>query len=80
MRRDPDGKSLDLQASFNTLQSPVLSFKALSAYWTLTEADALMPLLAGRTSWPAAIADWRARGGTVKAGSGALPPLLEPLL
>lgn len=80
MRRDPDGKSLDLMASADALKSPALSFARLRAYWTLTGADALMPLLAGQARWPDAVANWHARGGALKSGPGAVPGLLTPLL
>jgi hypothetical protein len=39
-----------------------------------------MPLLAGKAKWPEALANWRARGGAVKAGPGTVPGLLTPLL
>jgi hypothetical protein len=80
MRRDPDGQSLDVMASADALKSEALSFAKLRAYWTLTEAEALMPLLAGKAKWPEALANWRARGGAVKAGPGTIPGLLTPLL
>lgn len=80
MRRDPDGKDIDLMASADALESADLSFQSLRAYWTLTEADALMPLLSGQAGWPDALAGWRAKGGTVKAGPGAVPGLIAPLL
>jgi hypothetical protein len=67
-------------ASADALKSQALSFAKLRAYWTLTEAEALMPLLAGKAKWPEALAQWRAQGGALEPISGTVPGLLAPLL
>jgi hypothetical protein len=68
MRRDPDGKDLDLMVKLDDLQlgkGPLhLKTSGLSFYATLTQAQAWSGLLRGETSWPQAANAWRAQGGT----------------
>ena len=75
MRRDPDGKTLDLMFELDGLQLkirplPGLNFKIkpgnLSFYASLNNLDALKGLLGGNASWPEAAEKWRASGGTAK--------------
>lgn len=75
LRRDPDGKNLDvmLSAANATLASKPVGGEA---YVTLNKAAPLMPLLAGTAGWPDAARDWRVNGGTLKVTRGEL---LEPL-
>jgi hypothetical protein len=71
MRRDPDGKKLDLMFALEGLQlRPRLAgftFKLkpgnLSFYASLSHLDALEDFLAGRASWPQTAERWRALGG-----------------
>jgi hypothetical protein len=46
--------------------------KSLKLYATLTQGQAFAPLLAGQTSWAAASADWRGKGGQVAIGPVAI--------
>jgi len=73
MRRDPDGKELDLMFALDGLQLRIrpgiagLAFKLkpgnLSFYASLNHLDALQDLLAGKASWPQTAKRWRALGG-----------------
>jgi hypothetical protein len=78
MRRDPDGKDLDLMVKLDDLRlgKAPLSLKTggVSFYATLTQAQAWSGLLRGETSWPQAADAWRAQGGTAnlsRATSGS---------
>jgi hypothetical protein len=68
MRRDPDGKDLDLMVKLDNLRldKGPLTLKTgdLSFYATLTQAHAWNSLLRGDMSWPKAADAWRAQGGT----------------
>jgi hypothetical protein len=44
--------------------------KQVQAYATLTNAGALMPLLAGAAFWPDAVTAWHGRGGAVHVSQG----------
>jgi len=71
MRRDPDGKKLDLMFELDGLQlRPRLAgftFKLkpgnLSFYASLNRLDVLEDLLGGKASWPQTAERWRALGG-----------------
>ena len=71
MRRDPDGKELDLMFALDGLQLRPrlagLTFKLkpgdLSFYASLSRLDLLQDFLAGKASWPQTAARWRALGG-----------------
>lgn len=71
MRRDPDGKDLDLMVAVQGLHMP--SPPAIPAdsktYITLTRAAPLMPLLAGAAAWPDAARAWNRNGGQVRVGN-----------
>jgi hypothetical protein len=70
LRRNPDGKDIDLMARIDGVTSRVAGKTVLMEFYsTLTEAAALTPLLRGEMSWPGAIAAWQSRGGKVKPGS-----------
>src|SRR3569833_1350205 len=75
LRRDPDGKDLDVRLS---VANATLAGKPVGgeAYVTLNKAAPLMPLLAGTAGGPDAARDWRVNGGTLKVTKGEL---LEPL-
>jgi hypothetical protein len=68
MRRDPDGKDLDLMVKLDNLRlgkAPLnLKTGGVSFYATLSQAQAWSGLLRGETSWPQAADAWRAQGGT----------------
>jgi hypothetical protein len=73
MRRDPDGKSLDLMLRADNWGSR----KQVQVYATINNAGAFNGLLKGETSWPDAATAWRARGGTTKL-SQVIAPGLDP--
>ena len=82
MRRDPDGNSLDLMISIDSL--PAGKPAHLQLYVTLPKAKALMSLLQGDIAWPEATKRWRSQGGTEKLSNGpaadqALGKFLKPL-
>jgi hypothetical protein len=70
MRRDPDGKDLDLMLEADGVRGG----KDLKVYASLSNAAALLPLLRGETAWPEAASNWSAQGGkaTVTQGTGEL--------
>ena len=72
LRRDPDGSDLDLMFGTDRLQLDGLKLGNLQLTVTLSEADALMPLLRGEASWPQAAQHWRDQGGTAKLSGGLL--------
>jgi hypothetical protein len=80
MRRDPDGKDLDLMLRAQAAGT----HPKVQVYATLGQAAALRALLRGDAFWPQAAADWRAHGGMAKlsqvvAPSLAADTLLSPL-
>lgn len=94
MRRDPDGKNLDLVFQLNGLQlrpaigGLTLNIKPgdLSFYAGLSHLDALDGLLGGKASWPQTAEAWRAAGGKatlsrIQGGALAITPqiLTSPL-
>lgn len=74
MRRDPDGKNLDLMFQMDGFQLRIRPLRLaitikpgnLSFYATLNHLDALQDFLAGKGSWPEAAEKWRAQGGSAK--------------
>jgi hypothetical protein len=83
MRRDPDGKDMDLMVKLDDLQlgkAPLKLKGGLSFYATLTQAQAWAGMLRGETSWPQAAAAWRAQGGTAKLShsTSAGVPIVTP--
>ncbi len=95
MRRDPDGKNLDLMFQLDGFQLRMhplglaIAMKPgnVSFYATLDHLDAVKDLLDGKISWPEAARKWRAEGGSVKlsqvktGGGNILMPdvLVSPL-
>ncbi len=75
LRRDPGADAIDLMTSADSLASsaPIADFlgtsvRKLSLYASLNKAGAWEPLLAGKTSWPVAMAAWHRAGGSVALG------------
>jgi hypothetical protein len=76
MRRDPNGKDLDLMLRADAAgKGP-----KLQVYATLNRAGAFGPLLRGDALWPQAEADWRAHGGTAKLSQVVTPGLAADTL
>ena len=75
MRRDPDGSDLDLMLGTDALKLEGVKQGNLQLYITLSQLDALLPLLRGETSWPQAVQRWRAQGGKAKLSNGLLAGL-----
>ncbi len=75
MRRDPDGSDLDLMFGTDALQFEGVKLGNLQLYVTLSQLDALLPLLRGETSWPQAAQHWRELGGRAKLSNGLLAGL-----
>jgi hypothetical protein len=75
LRRDPKADAMDLQISGDDIKTEgnIASLFGdhithIALYATLTKGSAFTPLLAGTSAWPAASADWRAKGGQVTMG------------
>ena len=75
MRRDPDGRDLDLMLRTDGLELAGLKAGNLELYVTLNQLNALMPLLRGEVSWPDAAQRWREQGGKAKLANGLLAAL-----
>ena len=75
MRRDPDGTDLDLMFRTDGLQLERVKMGNLQLYVTLSQIEALMPLLRGEARWPQAARQWRAQGGKAKLSNGLLAGL-----
>jgi hypothetical protein len=79
LRRDPKANALDLMISGDDIK-PTGNIarlfgghiNSLRLYATLTQGQGFAPLLAGETSWAAASAGWRAKGGQVAIGPVAI--------
>lgn len=78
LRRDPDGKDLDLmvEGANVTMAGPDALPPRFEAYVTLTGAAPLMPLLAGKSYWTQAVQAWTAQGGEVHVTKGEATPAL----
>lgn len=63
MRRDPDGRDLNLMLKADALQAKGAAAKNLQVYASLNRADLWMSLLRGESAWPQAAATWRTQGG-----------------
>jgi len=75
LRRDPKADAMDLQVSGDDIktQGNIAGLFGnhithIALYATLTKGAAFTPLLAGTSTWAAASADWRAKGGQVTLG------------
>ena len=70
MRRDPDGKSIDLMAEADLAKGDLGAFgqevKTLRLYQTLSQGHAFAGLLQGQKRAPASHAMWLLTGGNVK--------------
>jgi hypothetical protein len=78
MRRDPDGRDVDLMVRADGLRAYGVKIGGgLQLYTTLSQANALLPLLKGDNSWPEAIQRWRAQGGAAKPSQG-IAAVLSP--
>lgn len=75
MRRDPDGRGLDLMLKTDALQTKAVKIGNFQLYTTLDRAEALLALLRGEASWPQAAANWRAQGGRAKLSQVIAPGL-----
>jgi len=63
IRRDPDGKDLDVMARAEDFTGAGETAPLAEGYFTLTNAAPLMPLLDGKASWPDAVTAWHKAGG-----------------
>jgi len=75
MRRDPDGRDLDLVFRTDALQLDRVKLGNLQLSVTLSRLEALLPLLRGEAGWPQAVRNWRAQGGSAKLANGVLAGL-----
>lgn len=75
MRRDPDGRDLDLMVKADSFSGSGVTVPLVQAYVTLTQADALAPLLKGAAVWPDVVRTWHGRGGQIKLTQGAAPDM-----
>jgi hypothetical protein len=73
MRRDPDGKDLDLMLHLDNWGAR----KQVQVYATLGQAKAFDALLKGEQAWPESAAAWKAQGGKAKL-SQVIAPGLDP--
>jgi len=72
MRRDPDGKDLDLMVKVDALAAGA-GPRDVQAYVTLSRASLLAPLLEGRAFWPDTARAWAAAGGEPTISKGVDP-------
>jgi len=75
MRRDPDGKDLDVMARSDDWKSGGEAAPLVEGYFTLTRSAPLMPLLAGAGFWPDVVTQWHDQGGRQKLTKGTRPEL-----
>jgi hypothetical protein len=78
MRRDPDGRDLDLMLRADTLKMAGAALKQVQAYATLNNGAAFEGLLGGTQAWPDADKAWRAQGGSAKLSQAVAPALAVP--
>jgi len=74
LRRDP---TLDVMVSLDQARIGQTQIRSFRDYLTLGQDAALAPLLAGRMSWPDAVAAWRQAGGAVKQGKREITPAMD---
>ena len=81
LRRDPKSPVLDLVVSADSVKGKNIQIKNLRSYFTLSNAAALAPLLAGTQSWPDAAGAWEKSGGAAQpdAQGVVLAPILSAL-
>ena len=75
MRRDPDGKDLDVMAKAEDFTGFGEKAPTAEAYFTLTDSAALMPLLKGEAFWPDVVRAWQDMGGRQRLTKGTRPDL-----
>jgi hypothetical protein len=80
MRRDPDGKSLDVMARAEDFTGAGEKAPLVEGYFTLTDAAALMPLLDGKAAWPDTVRAWHDGGGRQKLTKGTRADLAAQAL
>jgi hypothetical protein len=80
MRRDPDGTDLDVMARADDLKGFGPAAPLAEGYFTLSAPAPLMPLLAGKTSWPDAVRAWNNEGGRQHLTKGTQPNLAARVL
>jgi hypothetical protein len=76
MRRDPDGRNLDLMLRADSVRpagTHGAPAKNMQAYVSLTNASVFAPLLRGEVSWPDAARAWRSGGGVAKLSQVTAP-------
>lgn len=66
LRRDPDGRDLDLMLKAEAVKGLGGDRSRVQVYATLDKAALLAPLLKGQARWPEAAARWRAQGGAAR--------------
>jgi hypothetical protein len=75
LRRDPDGRDLDLMTSADGVKSGKMApLSAWRVYARLSNEAAVMPLLRGNAPLPQAVIAWRAAGGTAKYDAQQITP------
>jgi hypothetical protein len=74
IRRAP---TLDIMVSLDEAQLGLIHIRSLRDYLTLSQDQALAPLLAGEQSWPDAVMAWRTAGGGVKQGKREIAPKMD---
>ena len=79
MRRDPDGKDLDLMVKGDGVTDGGAP-RMVEAYATLSRASVLAPLLEGRSPWPDAARAWKAAGGAVTISKATNPDIAARIL
>jgi hypothetical protein len=75
MRRDPDGKGLDVMARADDWKTDGEAAPLVEGYFTLTAAAPLMPLLDGKAFWPDAARAWHDGGGQQVLTKGTRPDM-----
>jgi len=80
MRRDPDGTDLDVMARADDLKGFGAPAPLVEGYFTLGAPAPLMPLLAGKSSWPDAVRAWQNNGGRQHLTRGTRSDLAARIL
>jgi hypothetical protein len=75
LRRDPDGKHLDLNLSADnvTRQKQIGLPLNFNIYLRFSRLDAITPLLAGSAGWPQTASRWRGMDGSRAQVDGTIP-------
>ena len=75
MRRDPDGRDLDLMVKADDWREAGAPGKQVQAYVTLSQSDQFAPLLQGAAPWPDVVRAWHGHGGEMKLTQGIEPDM-----